>query len=461
MPALNLLLVLVVSVLGLLGCLLVRPSWRWIVLLVISLGFYAFFMGWKILVMIGLAGLVFSFGYLVEQKKVSVWLGVILLLTPLILSNFFGSSDHFGNHLSGAFKYEQNTDWRSILMLLGMSYFTFNGISYAVDVHRGYVKPESNFLKLLLYLLYFPTMFAGPLHRAKYLIPQFDRITITEENLSRGFQLVLWGFFKTSVIGERLDLLLYNLSISEVSGFYIWLQGFLFFLFLYVNFSAFVDIFQGISQLFGIRLKDNFRNRVYLATNRKSYWQGWHITLNEWFRDYFFFVFSRSTVVRKYVDLLLLLTFALIGLWHGFALALLGWGLVSGLWIVLEKNAKWEAWPFPKARKMLGLGYHLFFTSVIALFFIMPDTKEFFNQVFLTEAVLPIEMLKSQLPNILIIILCFGTMDFHYAKAGAKRMDDHFSGLNSPTRWLIYAKLTLLILLFGVGGGISNYYIQF
>ncbi|WP_074408004.1 MBOAT family O-acyltransferase [Aquimarina megaterium] len=457
----NLLLIILYIACSIVLLALFKKENKWKALLITSLGFYYILVGYKMLFLILLAYIIFRLGFVIHRNLSKIRLGVFCILIPLIIYKITGTGFHFENYTSKDFQILEVLRWSSLFQIIGLSYFTFNGISYLIDIKRKYIKPEKSFFLVLLYLIYFPTIFSGPLHRAKYLIPQFKNISISDTSISKGMRLILWGLFKNMVIAQRIFILINVLSNSEISGPYYLILGLLFFFYLYCNFSSFIDFFQGISQIFGIQLKDNFRNRVYFSSSRQQFWRGWHITLNEWFRDYFFFILAKYDKKRKYTYLLLLITFILIALWHEFTLTLLIWGICNGLWIILEKKVNLQKLPYPKVRKVTGYIYHLLFSCILALIFISPDLMYLIKTIFINSASVPKEIIYRQTNNIAIIIFAFIIMDYHYSKAENKRFDEYLQSKSLFNRWFIYIKLTLIILVFSLNAGVDNYYTLF
>ncbi|MEW7291364.1 MBOAT family O-acyltransferase [Aquimarina sp. 2304DJ70-9] len=434
---------------------------RWKALVVTSLLFYYLLVGYTLLFLVLLSFIIYKLSFVIRHNFSKTRVLLFFILVPLIISKITNTGTHFEDYSSKSIQLLEWLKWSSLFQIIGLSYFTFNGISYLIDIKRKYIEPQKNFFLLLLYLIYFPAIFSGPLHRAKYLISQFKNISISNQSISKGMRLILWGLFKSSVIAQRIFNLLDILLSSEISGFYYLILGLLFFFYLYCNFSSFIDLFQGISQIFNIQLKNNFLNRVYFSSSRQEFWKGWHITLNHWFRDYFFFVIAKYDKKRKYTDLLLLTTFILIALWHELTTTLFLWGILNGLWIILEKKVDLKKFHYPKFRKVTGYLYHLFFSCVLALIFISPDLMSLFEKVFLNPSYIPKEILQRQLINIVIIIISFVIMDYHYSKAGSKRFDDYLQNRPILNRWFIYIKLTMMTLIFGLSTGVDNYYILF
>ncbi|WP_459483663.1 MBOAT family O-acyltransferase [Aquirufa nivalisilvae] len=349
-----------------------------------------------------------------------------------------------------------------IWQIVGLSFFVFNAVSYLMDIRRRFIKPADSFFKLMLYLLYFPTLHAGPLHRFSYLNEQFDQANISEKSFSNGMRLILWGLFKNFVLAQRLNQLLISLRESEIAGWWTLLIGFVFFFYLYFSFSSFIDFFQGLSEIFNIQLKDNFHKRVYFSINRHEFWKGWHITLNEWFRDYFFYWLIKWKFWRDKPYLLLLMTYVLIGLWHGFTWAYFFWGFLSGIWILVEKVLK-----IPKlsekfsSLKWIGVIYHVFICSALALVFVFSSIEDLWDRI-LKPAYFPLGIWLLHKRNIFIILFMFLQVDFFHIWSKSLRMNIFFERLPAWQRRVIYIQLFLYILILGMfSDGIENFYLQF
>jgi alginate O-acetyltransferase complex protein AlgI len=425
---------------------------KWIALLMSSVAFYALLYSWQIIWLLVMSLITYLGARQIRKVPDSVVYFVPLLLFPLILEKATHLTPHY---ILGS----QGVNWiagkANITLIVGLSYFTFNAISYLVDVKRSYIQPEKSFPRLLFYLLFFPALLSGPLHRYKFISNQLKDIGWSLQSLSSGSVLLLWGFFKNMVVAQRLQ---YMLNGTEATGWFVLVHGLLFFLFLYVNFSSFIDIVQGIALLFNLQLKSNFHNRVYMAWSRQQFWQGWHITLNEWFRDYFFFSAARFDKKRRYTNLLLLLTFLLIALWHGFTLVLVVWGLLNGAWIIAEKKwmGRWQ--PETWWQKTAGILYHLGLASVLAALFITPSLGSLFNR-FLGHDHL--SLAKGGGYVLIVLIMAFGGMDWLNAKAADKRMDVYLLTLPYWQRTTLCGALLVAVFMFGLTNSITNYYIRF
>ena len=219
---------------------------------------------------------------------------------------------------------------------VGISFYTFQTISYTVDVYRGIIKPERDPVTFLAYVSFFPQLLAGPIEKAKTLIPQFHRIHRFELNaMKRALLRILWGAFKKVVIADRLAIFVnHAYAQPEELTTLTAMTAIVFFVFqLYCDFSGYCDMAIGMARLLGFELSENFK-RPLLAGNIRSVYQRWHITIHKWFKDYVYFSLPihKNNLQR---GLKVLLVFALAGLWHGSGMNFLLWGLLNGLLIFL------------------------------------------------------------------------------------------------------------------------------
>lgn len=448
----SILLILLFILLMIIGLLVFnKQENRWKVLLFGSILFYLIIAKWASIAILLFSLIVFLGGKIVEKtKRPIIYFAVIALGLSLLLV------DKFGLYPSAGLP--------SVFTIIGISYITFNGLSYLFDIRKGYLKPETNYGLLLLYLLYFPYISAGPLHRYKRVVSQFKNgISLSNENFSLGFRLILWGVFKNLVLAQYLmRLVIIIIDFPDVyKGFYVLLGGFFFFIYLYSDFSSYIDIIRGTSQIFGIKLSQNFRNRVYASTSRKHFWEGWHMTLNHWFRDYVFYRLTSKARKKWQIELAMLFTFLLIGIWHEVSWKFLIWGFMNGIWIITENKLKKYFQFIPLAfREILGTIYHISIASCIAIVFRSNDAMASVRALF-SQSVIPASNYIIVLKQIIYISPFFILMDYFYRKAGERPMEDYFGTLSLKTRWAIYVLLSICILVFGISKSNDAYYMQF
>ncbi|WP_435356612.1 MBOAT family O-acyltransferase [Emticicia sp. SJ17W-69] len=451
--SINLSITIVIAFIALVSVSILQKKIKaWRILLFGSLIFYAFNAGLTGLIFILFYTLfVFFAGKNVEKKafKAQYFVLIICTLLPLLFLKF-------------SFLFVQNRT--KTLEILGISYITFNALSYLFDIKKSYIVAENSYERLLLYLSYFPYVSAGPLQRYKKTIRQFtDRIEFSNENFSAGFRLVLWGIFKNLVLAQKLKVVVDRImdEPSTYQGIIVLIGGLLFFLQLYCDFSSYIDIYQGISRIFGIRLNPNFGNRVYLSNSRQNFWKGWHITLNHWFRDYFFFAIAKNIKSKNANNIATFITFLLIGLWHEISIKFLIWSILNATWILLERNYQQYFEVFStNFRKIAGVFYHLIIAAFLAIFFRSNDFKSSINALFLSSNFRFLNE-TTLIKQFIFIPPLFLFMDFINRKANQQSIDEYIATLSFTKRWLIYILLTILILFFGLTPQQNFYYTRF
>ena len=293
-----------------------------------------------------------------------------------------------------------STGWFSpikILIPLGISFYTFQTIGYLFDVYRGHLEAEKNFLRYALFLSFFPHLLAGPIEPAQHFLPQ-----LKEENsykpklLIFGVLLILVGLFKKLVIADRLGMivnLVYD-SPSEYHGGAIALATLLARYQIYADFSGYTDIALGSAMLFGFELTPNF-NRPFSATSIGEYWKRWHMSLSTWIRNYIFFPLITSPISFLGAPILVLLTFLILGIWHGGTINFLIYGLIQGILIVLDyqtQSLRTRAYEkmgltrFPRLLKLFSIAFTFFVLIVPPTLFFraskFSDAKILLNNLF-------------------------------------------------------------------------------
>lgn len=222
------------------------------------------------------------------------------------------------------------------LLPVGISFYTFQTLSYTIDVFRGERKPELHFGKFALYVTYFPQLVAGPIERSTRLLPQFHQaISFNYTDVKFGLMLMAWGFFKKVCIADRVAVYVndvYN-SPADFYGIQVWIATYLFAFQIYCDFSGYSDIAIGASAVLGIKLMKNF-DLPYASRSIGEFWRRWHISLSTWFKDYVYIPLGGNRVSpwRWYFNLLV--TFIISGVWHGANWTFIIWGCLHGVYMV-------------------------------------------------------------------------------------------------------------------------------
>jgi alginate O-acetyltransferase complex protein AlgI len=272
------------------------------------------------------------------------WLGASIVVNLTILG-FFKYFDFFVTSL-GELLESLGVPYRAqtlgIILPVGISFYTFQAMSYTIDVYRGHVAPSRDPVNFLAYVAFFPQLVAGPIERASHLLPQFERtLRITRPMLEEGVWLMLWGMFKKVVIADNLDPLVRMVypdpgAVVIFTGPAVMLATLAFAVQIYCDFSGYSDIARGTARVLGFDIMWNF-NIPYAAASITDFWRRWHISLSTWLRDYLYISLggNRRGPARTYVNLLV--TMLLGGLWHGAAWNYVLWGLWHGLGLVAHR----------------------------------------------------------------------------------------------------------------------------
>ena len=350
-----------------------RPQNYWLLL-----ASYAFVVTWDWQFAIAL-GVITTVNYLIalrlrvndQGRRGLLWAGIGFNLLVLV---FFRAANFFLPQLEtllGSLGISTETGGLQILVPLGLSYYVLQAISYLVDVYRGQLKAEFDFVDFALYFAYFPKLIAGPIERARTFLPKLAQPRIVDNDvLSRSVMLIFVGVTRKLLIADILTASILS-DVFELPSKYnplelvLWLLIYAFSL--YNDFAGYNNIVRGVSGFFGIELSANFRT-PYFSRNFTEFWKRWHITLSEWLRDYIYFPLSRllrrgSPVFQKVTTLILppMITMLVSGLWHGLSLHMLIWGGLHGLYQIFERlPSLWRPAVPPQNqslwRQWLGMG---------------------------------------------------------------------------------------------------------
>lgn len=301
-------------------------------LLLASLYFYACF-GLEAFFYLGTTALsTFAFALLMPKaKKLFLTLSVVLNFGLLVVVKYLNFSLELTFGL-----FDAQAPVVSLIVPLGIAFYTMQAVSYSVDVCRGKYPAERNFFKFLLYMTYFPIIMQGPISRYDQLGAQvFTPHRFSFERMKAGLSLALYGFFKKMVIADRAAILVDQVfgNYLSHSGMELLIAAVFYTVQIYADFSGCVDICRGVSQVVGIELTENFKH-PYFSTSIKDFWRRWHCSLSSWFRDYIYIPLggSRKGKVRKHLNLTLV--FVASGLWHGVGLQFIAWGLLHAFYQV-------------------------------------------------------------------------------------------------------------------------------
>ncbi len=319
------------------------PKTHNILLLIASLLFYAWGEPVYILLMLCSITMNWLFGLWIEKQRhpLPLALNVICNLALLFYFKYFNFFTEILNHLA---KREVITP-RDIALPIGISFFTFQAMSYVIDLYRGKYKAEHNFFHVALYISFFPQLIAGPIVRYVDVHEQINRRRISPEKTAEGIRRFLYGLAKKALIANILAQsadAIYALPLEQLTGPLAWIAAILYTFQIYYDFSGYSDMAIGLGKMFGFDFLENF-NYPYLSTTAGEFWRRWHISLGSWFKEYLYIPLggNRKGTGRTYVNLMIV--FFVTGLWHGASWNFVIWGLYYGVLVVLERlfYGKW------------------------------------------------------------------------------------------------------------------------
>jgi len=317
----------------------IKHRFRWMLLLVVSYFFYAYgniqyvpLIAFSTVVDYIAARMIHRNDENETQRKFWLAASIIVNLGVLFTFKYF---NFFNESAAAAFGYTPFT--HNMILPIGISFYTFQSMSYTIDVYRRKMLPENHFGIMATYVAFFPQLVAGPIERATNLLPQFHEKQKFDENRTvEGLQLILWGFFKKVVIADRIAIYVnsvYN-NVDDHTGWTLILATFFFTFQIYCDFSGYSDIAIGTAKIMGFDLMENFR-QPYFSQSIREFWGRWHISLSTWFRDYLYIPLGGNRVSLWRNLLNLFIVFVVSGLWHGAGWTFIIWGFLHGVAIVI------------------------------------------------------------------------------------------------------------------------------
>lgn len=460
--------------------------YRWVLLLVAS---YYFYGCWKpeYILLLAASTLIDYVAALAmarhgERRQRRPWLYFSLAgnLGMLFAFKYADFANENLRQLFGYFNLFYDVPSFDLLLPIGISFYTFQSLSYTIDVYRGKREPERHLGIFALYVSFFPQLVAGPIERAGNLLPQLRQEHPFDWRLVRsGLLTMLWGLFMKLVIADRLAIYVDTVyaAPADYPGLPLWIATYMFMYQIFCDFAGYSLVAIGAARVMGVRLSTNFR-RPYAARNISDFWRRWHITLTTWIYDYVFLPLEGRARSRTEIFGVLLLTWLLLGLWHGAAWHYVLFGLFAGSMLALSHLTK--SWRQRLARRIfsgtaggrhlhavlqVGIVFHYFF---IVLIFFRAASVHDIGAVFgglLQLAATPEHPLR--------IVPFMGTWELGLALAAilllevVQWLQEHRQAqlgivmANTPLRWSIYLVLIFSLLMFGEMGAKPFIYFQF
>lgn len=442
-------------------------------ILVASYVFYGWW-DWRFLSLIAFSSLVdYTVGLHMEsaegrKRKTLLWISIGVNLGLL---GFFKYYNFFLDNFITAFSFfgqEINPSGLNIILPVGISFYTFQTMSYTIDIYRKELKPTKDFIAFAAYVAFFPQLVAGPIERATNLIPQFFKTKkFNYAQAVDGMRQILWGLFKKVVIADNCAEFanqIFNHS-DQYSGFTLFLGGVFFAFQIYGDFSGYSDIAIGTARLFGFNLMQNFAF-PYFSRDIAEFWRRWHISLSTWFRDYLYIPLGGSKGSKSKVIRNVFIIFLVSGFWHGANWTFVAWGGLNALYflplLLSGKNRKntnlvaENKW-LPSLKEFGAMSFTFFITVIAWIFFRAENLQHAFNYLYdMAEGLKDAATFTKGFQNIheiiatpvLILILVFIITEW-FGRSGKHALEKMGLSWHPVIRRTIYLGLALAIFLFG------------
>jgi len=459
---------------------LLPHKYRWIHLLIASCVFYCFFVPAYILILLVTIVIDYYAGInieITEGKKRKKWLIASIISTCLVLF-IFKYFNFFNNNfiaLAKLFDLRYPIPALNIILPIGLSFHTFQSLSYVIEVYNGKQKAEKHFGIYSLYVMFYPQLVAGPIERPQNVIHQFyEKHEFNYDDVVKGLKKIAWGIFKKVVVADRLSLYVnavYN-NHTHHSGPTLILATIFFAFQIYCDFSGYSDIAIGTARVMGFKLMTNF-NRPYFAQSISEFWKRWHISLSTWFKDYLYIPLGGNRVnnLRKYFNLFI--TFLISGLWHGASWTYVIWGGLNGVYLIIPQLFYSRAKKIGNAFKKMGLSVTLQVFNIILTFLLICVGWVFFRAESFSTGIDILSKIFSDhgklfinshnildmiyAVSFLLILLVVETFEEYKLFNGFSL----FNNSNIFIRRITYITLIISVLMFGVFDNSQFIYFQF
>ncbi len=310
-------------------------------LLIASLFFYAWGEPKYIILMLVSITINFVFGLLINRTERLLWRRLALfacIVINLLLLGYFKYFNFF-TEIFGALAGVEAISFSQIILPIGISFYTFQALSYVIDLYRKKIKVQRNYAKLALYISFFPQLIAGPIVRYEDIEQQMDVRVLTPQKTAYGIKRFVYGLSKKVLIANAMALIvdkIYAVNVGDLSTGIAWVAAICYTLQIYFDFSGYSDMAIGLGKMFGFDFIENF-NYPYISTSIKDFWRRWHISLSTWFKEYLYIPLggNRKGAMRTYLNLFIV--FLATGLWHGASWNFVFWGIYNGFFLIIER----------------------------------------------------------------------------------------------------------------------------
>lgn len=391
-----------------------RLKWQNILILLASYVFYGWWSEKFLVLLIGSTMLDYFYGFGVAssskwRSRLFLWLSILNNLGILGLFKYYNFFAEQFQHAFAVVGIHTDPVFLHIALPVGLSFYTFHGMSYVFDIYRGVRKPVTNFVDYAVFVSFFPLLVAGPIERANHLLPQVQSKRIFNyAQAVAGCRLILWGLFKKVVVADSLAITadhLFN-HYQQYNAFSLLIGAVAFSFQIYGDFSGYSDIALGTAKLFGFELLSNFRF-PYFSRDMAEFWRRWHISLSSWFKDYLYIPLGGSREGRARAVLNTFIIFLVSGFWHGASWNFITWGFIHACGflplLLLNKNRKHlsdsvaPSRNLPTAKELFQMLFTFAFVTLAWVFFRaerIASAWGYLKQIFISAIMDPVQFLR-------------------------------------------------------------------
>lgn len=444
---------------------------RAIMLLLFSCYFYMAFVPKYILILIFAITVDYFAGIYLERlngekRRLLLILSILTNVGLLFIFKYFNFFNSNISRLASFLHWNYPINGLSMILPIGLSFHTFQSLSYVIEVYREKQKAEKNFIIYALYVMFYPQLVAGPIERPQNVLHQFhEKHEFDFDGFICGLKIMLWGYFKKMVIADRLAIYVDKVysSPENYNGITLCVATLFFAFQIYCDFSGYSDIAIGAARTMGFRLMDNFK-QPYFSETVSEFWRRWHISLSTWFKDYLYIPLGGNRVSRWRRDFNLFITFAVSGLWHGANWTYIVWGSLNGIYLIIENSIRSVEMKFTKRieggwRDSVYLFIRTFITFALICFaWIFFRATSFSSAIYIIKKIFQISTFgklsslftvtsKDEFMLCIFLIIFLMVTDYLNTKKG---MWEYFGRKSIALRWSFYYLLIFMIIILGV-----------
>lgn len=438
-------------------------------LLLVSYLLYANYKPVYVLILFSVTLVTYQFARWIEngkRKRVIVVGGAVLTLFPLLIYKYYNFINESIFTWMSAFGLGISLPGLNWAIPIGISFFTFQALGYMLDVYHQRIRAEKDFLTYALFVSFFPSIVAGPINKAKLVIPQLKtmRPYFDYAKAVEGLKLLLWGMFMKVVVADRVALYVDTVfpNYMNYTGVTCFVASILYTIQIYADFAGYSLMAIGVGKTLGFELTENFR-RPYFAVSVTDFWRRWHISLSTWLKDYVYIPLggSRCSRLRNYWNIFV--TFLVSGIWHGANWTFIVWGILHGLFQIIEKAIKQQKCEYGWFGKCIKIIITFMLVNFAWIFFRMPTMDDACNIILrMFDTSLPVTLYVSGFTSLAFVLLGVFTLVI-------KDVTDEFlphqlilyDNKHKVVRWAAYLLTMVAILLTGVFGADQFIYANF